>query len=123
MVIEQARRMGTPLPERLANPPQLTPGLEFYYVAFITLSSERQTGFGEGRIPWSKAKQYAETYGCRGEDFERFWLVLSHMDGAYLKYRSDKSKKDMNTGSKGPIGRTQSTPSNSKGRKPLPSRK
>lgn len=99
-----ARKQNLPIPEKLANAPRLTPGLEFYYSAFLNLSSERQVGFSEGRIPWSKVKDYCDRLKMSLDDFERTWAIIAHMDAAYLKYRGEKSKTGAGAGGKTPIG-------------------
>lgn len=83
-----------PIPDRVLNAPVLIPGLDFYLTAFLTLSSERQVGMGEGRIPWSKTLKYALHYGLADVEFDILWELITRIDGAYLEWQSKRSKKD-----------------------------
>lgn len=93
-MIEQAKRNRMPIPERVMNAPIIIPGLDFYLTAFLVLSSERQNGMGEGRIPWSKTREYALHYGLNDVEFEILWELITRIDGAYLEWQSKRSKKD-----------------------------
>jgi hypothetical protein len=93
-LIEQAKRNRMPIPERVMQAPLLIPGLDFYLTAFLTLSSERQVGMGEGRIPWSKTKDYALHYGLDDVEFDILWELITRVDGAYLEWQSKRSRKD-----------------------------
>jgi hypothetical protein len=82
-----------PVPKRIAEAPQLLPGLGFYYTAFLTLSSCRSVGFSEGRIPWTAARDYANQLDMTDEELEDLWMLVCSMDGEYLKYRAEQAAK------------------------------
>ncbi len=84
--------MRKPLPEAIANAPDLLPGLELYYVAFMDLSSSRALGMGEGPIGWAVIDQYARSNEFNSEQRDDLFFHLGKMDTAYLDYRSDQLK-------------------------------
>jgi len=89
-IIKQSLRSGQPIPERIANAPELQLGLVFYLQAFFDLDSERSVGgYGLGRIPWLAIKQYAEFYVLDEDQIECLIYYIRAMDTAHLK-RLDK---------------------------------
>lgn len=88
--MEQARKQNLPLPDKIKNAPILLPGLQFYYQAFLDLSTCRPLGMPEGPIPWSAINIYAERQDLTDDDYERFFTLLRAMDAAYLDYRDKK---------------------------------
>jgi hypothetical protein len=82
-----------PLPERIANKPDVLIGLELYYVAFSDLTSCRGQGYGtEGPISWLTINQYADLQGFEGEQRQDLFYFVQHMDVVYLQYKTDKLK-------------------------------
>jgi len=94
-IIEQARKMGMPLPDSIIDKPSLVNGLEFYWKAFSDLSSDRDIGMGEGPIPWSAIHQWGTRNKIWGDDFERLTMIIRGMDEVYLNKRSSDQKKRM----------------------------
>lgn len=90
-MIRRARAERKAVPEKIANAPQLLPGLGFYFQAFLALSSCRPLGMAEGRIPWNAAFQYGQNMGLDSEEFEDLWILVSFMDAEYLKYRQKQA--------------------------------
>lgn len=84
-VLRQARLAGDPVPDRIANRPQLLPGLDFFLFAFYDLSTERQAGMGVMPIPWSAMHGYALAHDMSGEDYEDLLYLVRALDTAYLK--------------------------------------
>lgn len=83
-----------PLPNAIQNAPDLLPGLDLYYDGFVALTSCRNSMFaGEGPIPWLVMRDYCNDYGIVGEQKEYFFLMLGHMDNAYLEYKLKKSSR------------------------------
>ena len=80
------------MPKKIAEAPQLLPGLGFFFQAFLAISSCRPLGMAEGRIPWTAAFQYGQSLGLDPEEFEELWILVSYMDAAYLKYRQAQSE-------------------------------
>lgn len=92
-IIEQARKMGMPIPDRIKNRPQLATGLEFYWRAFTELSADRDIGMAEGHIPWTAINQWALRHDIQGYEFERLVSVLKIVDTAYMEKRHSQHKK------------------------------
>lgn len=88
---KSAESQNLPLPDWITNRPQLELGLEFYYMSFMELNTCRTSGMGEGPIPWTAMRKYAEVYDIYGVEFERFSTILTEMDVAYLEERSKKN--------------------------------
>jgi hypothetical protein len=84
-----------PLPEAILNKPTLDIGLEFYYRAFWDLMADRLSGMGgSGMIKWTAIKEYADTYDVGDlDDFERFKVIITHLDMTYLDYTRSKDSK------------------------------
>lgn len=91
IILEQARRYKTPLPERIKNAPDLAPGLELYHTAFFELTSDRhgihQT---EGPIPWTAMDRWATRHGLDDDAFDDLVYLLGRMDEVYLKFKAEK---------------------------------
>lgn len=97
-IIEQARKMGMPIPDKIKNRPQLISGLEFYWRAFTDLSADRDIGMAEGHIPWTAMNQWALRYDIWGYEFERLVLILKKVDTAYMEKRHSQHKKTIGKG-------------------------
>ena len=90
LIIDQCMREGIPLPERIENAPQLTPGLELFFVAFLELSDDRNSGMSMGRIPWSVVRQWANAYELDYQQTEELHFQISRMDFKYIEYQTSK---------------------------------
>lgn len=87
---------GRPFPEWYLDFPEILPGEEFYLIAFWTLSTERQVSQGAlGRIPWSRAMNYAVKKGVAPDMLDAFWQIVSTLDAAYLEGQRTEYKKTM----------------------------
>jgi hypothetical protein len=84
-----------PLPERIANKPEIKPGLELYWKAFQDLSSDRDVGMGVGPIPWTAMHNWAARNHIRGDDFERLVMVLRGLDAVYMDKQGKKARGKM----------------------------
>ncbi len=119
VVREQMRINQMPAPRWIVEKPELKLGLEFYWKAFWELATCRHVAQGaEGPIPWLAMQAYANQFEIRGEEFDRFILILKHMDTEYLKTRGKKLGK-INP-SQG--GKPQQKPPRPKERKPIGSK-
>ena len=83
-------REGLPLPDRIQNAPDLLPGLELYYLAFMELSDSRSIGMGLGPIPWKVVHDYAQAYGLDSDQTEEMHFHIKEMDAAYLQHLRSK---------------------------------
>lgn len=79
-----------PLPARIANAPELLPGLELFYLAFLDLTSCRVLGYSEGPIRWLDIDDYARRKQYRGEQHEDLLYFISVMDSTYLEFKTKK---------------------------------
>lgn len=82
-----------PLPDKIANRPQLIPGLELYWRAYADMTSDREVGMGVGPIPWTAMHLWAVRHNIRGDDFDRLVLVLRGMDAVFMAHQAKKQKK------------------------------
>lgn len=94
-IIEQAQKLGMPLPEKIKNKPKLRIGLNLYWRAFLDCSSDREMGMAEGPLPWTSMNEWAIRYDIVGDEFDRLVLLLRAMDSVYLDTRNKTSKKNM----------------------------
>lgn len=91
-IIKQARQNGKPLPARIANAPELLPGLQLYLQAFFDLDAERSHGFSLSQIPWSKIKEYSKDLELDEEQTDDMLFFIRKMDSAHLKRLDARSK-------------------------------
>lgn len=90
-------REGRPLPEKIQNAPILLDGLELFFVAWLELSSDRAYGMGEGPIPWTSIRNYANEYDIVGELREDLYYFVRSLDVAYLTHQGKKREREMKT--------------------------
>ena len=74
-----------PIPEKIANAPQIKQGLELYLFAYFDLSSERTM---DGQIPWSRIELYCEKNGFDEDQSENTHYFVSRMDAARAAFYS-----------------------------------
>lgn len=72
----------------IKNAPELLPGLNIYYDAFLELSTCRAIGMSLGYIPWTAIKEYGEVYQFDSEQTEDLFYFVREMDQAFLKYHA-----------------------------------
>lgn len=84
--------MGQPLPDRIANAPELFEGLQLYLQAFFDLDSERSHGMGIMMIPWQSIRHYALAYEFSDDQSEDLMYFIRKMDVAHTKRLKEKSK-------------------------------
>ncbi len=87
LIIEQCYRTNRQLPERVANAPELLPGLELYWVAYQDLSTCRPAGFGGAYpIPYTAILDWATASGLDEEQVSTLVRFIRKMDVAFLKW-------------------------------------
>lgn len=91
-IIRQAVQAGHPLPDRIANAPELQEGLQLYLQAFFDLDSERSHATAPTAIPWSSVQYYASSFDFDEEQTEDLHFFIRRMDSEHLK-RIDKKLK------------------------------
>lgn len=87
----QAYRMGHPLPERIANAPELKLGLGLYLQAFSELDTDRRAGFNALPISHLTIKQYAMAYDFDLEQTDCLFYFVRQMDNFYLEWSKKKN--------------------------------
>ena len=105
-IVEQAQKLGMPLPEKIENKPVISAGLDFIWRAFWELSTDRDFGMAEGPIPWTAMNDYAHRYDIWGDEFDRFVLLIKALDSVYIEKRGRQQKHKMKKASKGRIGKS-----------------
>ena len=88
-----AYRLGQPLPERIANAPELHLGLELYLQAYFDLDSERSNGMGVGRIFWTSIADYAKAFDLDEDQTDDLFYFIRAMDNANLKRIAEQLEK------------------------------
>jgi hypothetical protein len=95
-IIQQCAQQRLPLPEKIANAPELLIGLEFFYMAFLDLTTCRGTGYDtEGPISWLAIKEWADSNEVEGEQREDLFYYINELDKAYLDFKAKKLKSIM----------------------------
>ena len=91
-LIEISRRMGSPVPERIRNAPDLFNGLELFYEAFGALTTSRMLGQAAvGPIPYAAISGYCRDEGIFGRQREDVLYFIPRMDAAYMRWQTDKA--------------------------------
>lgn len=85
MILRQAIATRQPIPKKIAEAPELRPGLELYYMAFFELASTR-TGFGDGPIPWTAVAEYARVYEFDTDQLEQLAYYVARMDDVFVRH-------------------------------------
>ena len=81
------------MPEKYQNAPDLPEWQQWYYLAFLDLSTER-SGMGDGPIRWSAICSWAEKHCIVDDgDFELFKWIIQGIDMDYLKHQAEKQKR------------------------------
>lgn len=89
-MIAAAQEMGDEIPEDFIAP-DILEECAFAHGAFHELSSDRQSGFGIGPIPWSSINAYAQRYGISDTDeFDVFAAMIRVMDNIFVAHHAAK---------------------------------
>lgn len=99
MIIRQCVQQRQPLPDAIANAPQLHLGLELFFQAFMELNTCRG-GMGDGPIPWIAILQYCNLLELDEDTTDDMFLYLRAMDDAWRKHQEKKSKAKARAGKK-----------------------
>lgn len=93
-MLRNAYREGLPVPDRIANKPELQFGLYFYLQAFLDLNSERPKSMGAEQIPNSKVREYAAW--CECDDLVEYRLLhhIRLMDSDFMAKQAAKQKRE-----------------------------
>ena len=91
-IIHDCYRRKRPLPERIANAPDLFTGLELIFDAFIELNTTRQTGWSPGPIPVTAIYEHCFILDLTDDEIADMHYLIRKMDQAFLTYMTKKSK-------------------------------
>ena len=91
-IIHDCYRRKRPLPERIANAPDLFTGLELIFDAFIELNTTRQSGWGPGPIPSNAILDHCFYLGLNDDETVDMIYFIRKMDQAFLTYMTRKNK-------------------------------
>lgn len=83
-IVQQARRAGQPIPDRIQAKPKPRRDLTIFLHAFAALDSERQIGMSVGMIPWSAIHHFCVVNEFDGELLEDMLYLIPKMDMAVL---------------------------------------
>lgn len=92
-IAKQAMRTGQPMPERIANAPELKMGLQLYMQAFFELDCERSHALAPTSIPRSKVEDYARAYDFDEEQTEDLHYFIRQMDNKHIERLTAKMPK------------------------------
>lgn len=102
-IAKQAIRAGQPIPERIANAPELQPGLQLYLMAFYDLDTERSHANGLTLIPWSSIAGYAQAFDFDEEQTDDLFYFIKAMDSAHIEALGAKRKQQSQTNARRPL--------------------
>lgn len=94
LMVLNSYRENLPIPDKIANKPELQFGLFFYLQAFLDLNSERNNGFGIGHIPHSKIRNYAAWAQCDEETEHTLLHHIAVMDADHIKRTMKKQERE-----------------------------
>lgn len=92
-IAKQAIRAGQPLPDRIANAPELQQGLQLYMQAFFDLDSDRTHALAPTAIPWASIQNYAVALGFSEEQTEDLHFFIRRIDSEHLARVSAKMQE------------------------------
>lgn len=84
------RNLGKPIPDKLANPPQIAEIHYFYLDAYFELDTERSKSMGMERIPFSRIVDYAKFIGLSLQECNDLITVIRLVDNGVIKYNNEK---------------------------------
>lgn len=77
--------MGQPMPDFIANAPELQLGLQIFLQAFFELDTERQIGPASvGGIAYSSIRDYANAHGFTEDETSDLCFMIRKLDTFYL---------------------------------------
>lgn len=88
-ILQQCARERLPIPDAIANAPELYHGLDFYFLAYIELSSCRVQ---DGLIPWTAIAEYCVAHDLDSEMRDEIFYIVRRVDTQIQEYRFDKAQ-------------------------------
>lgn len=75
----------------MVEKPETQEWLDYYWRAFLDLSTTRQIGMGAGPIPWTAINEWAARHGVTDiDDFEDLAFIVQRLDGEHLRLIAPK---------------------------------
>lgn len=94
-IVEDCIRGRQQFPDAIQNAPELDPGNNLFYVAFLDLTSCRTLGYAQGPIPWLAIHHYCEAHGIEDEQREDIFYHVSRLDKVYLDWSTENTKREL----------------------------
>lgn len=88
-LLSQAISSGAPIPPKMANAPDLMPGLSLYLHAFTELSDGREEG---KPLAWDLIDRWCRVHDILGETRELVFHHLKALDKAFLMWKPPGTK-------------------------------
>ncbi|WP_179043752.1 phage tail assembly chaperone [Sphingobium lactosutens] len=76
---------------KASNAKTLSQDDEFYWNAFLTITTMRDTGVGATRLRWDDCMKYADRYGLTIHESEMLWSIIRAMDDVVMADNKAKS--------------------------------
>lgn len=92
-IVNDCEKRNKPFPEPLASS-QLLPESEFYWNAYVDLSTCRNSSMSVGQISWSDIMLWADRNKLDDEQREILKYIVYKMDEFYIKYSEEKQKRE-----------------------------
>lgn len=89
-----AQRQNMPIPEKIANAPELLPGLQMYLDCFNDLNHSRFNSSGfVGHIHYNVIDLWCNNNDVEGDQKLAVLHIISKMDQVYINWQFDAMKK------------------------------
>jgi len=89
VILRQCVRERLPIPDAIANAPEMGHGLDFYLAAYVELSSCRVQ---DGLIPWTAIANYCIAHDLDSEMCDEIMFIVRRVDTEIQSYRFEKEK-------------------------------
>lgn len=87
-ILQDCQRLRMPVPDAIANAPELDFGNDFYFSAYLELSSCRT----DGPIPWTAIADYCRAFDLCDDEVEDLMRVVRLVDSDILEYKAAKQE-------------------------------
>jgi hypothetical protein len=91
-LIQQSIRQRRPVPDVIANAPELLPGLQLYWTAWMNLMTCRRAP--SALISWADIQHWADIHDLDSLQTADLHFHIRSMDLAFLTWKSDKDRRD-----------------------------
>ena len=95
-ILQDCQRYNMPIPDAIANAPELEFGSDFYLAAYLELSSCRT----DGPIPWTAIADYCIAYQLDDDMTGDVMQIVRIVDGELSEIRAAKREAEMKAAAK-----------------------